>query len=79
MYFLFCLHFLMDDNYLSECLIYKASVSTNASKYYYGTCENTFKERFNYHNCSFRKKTREKNTKLSKYIWEHMGIQRERY
>ena len=70
MYFLFCLHFLMDGNYLSECLIYKASVSTTTNKYYYGTCENTFKERFNNHNCSFRNKSREKNTELSKYVWE---------
>ena len=34
----------MDRNCLSECLIYKASVITTANKYYYGTCENTFKE-----------------------------------
>ena len=33
----------MDGNCLSECLIYKASVSTT-NKSYYGTCENTFKE-----------------------------------
>ena len=31
----------MDGNCLSECLIYKASVSTTTNKYYYGTCENT--------------------------------------
>ena len=50
-------------------IIYKASVSTT-TKYYYGTCENTFKERYNNDNCSFRNKSREKKTKLSKYIWE---------
>ena len=33
----------MDGNCLSECLIYKASVSTTTNKYYYGTSENTFK------------------------------------
>ena len=60
----------MDGNCFSECLIYKASVSTTANKYYYGTCENTSKERFNNHNCSSRNKFREKNTELSKYVWK---------
>ena len=60
----------MDGNCLSECLIYKTSVSTTTSKYYYGTCENTFKEHYNNHNCYFRNKSREKNTELSKYVWE---------
>ena len=60
----------IDGNCLSECLIYKASVSTTANKYYYGPCENTFKEHCNNHNCSFRNKSREKNTELSKYVWE---------
>ena len=39
----------MDGNCLSECLIYKASVSTSTNKYHYDTCENTFKERYNDH------------------------------
>ena len=60
----------MDGNCLSEYLIYKASVSTTANKYYYGTCENTFKECYNNHNYSFRNKSREKNTELSKYEWK---------
>ena len=60
----------MDGNCLSECLIYKASVSTTTNKCYYGTCENTFKERYNNHTCSFRNKSREKNTELFNYIWE---------
>ena len=59
----------MEGNYLSECLIYKASVSTPTNKHYYGTCENTFKERYSNHKCSFRNKSRrEKKTELSKYI-----------
>ena len=68
----------MDGNCLSECLIYKASVNITTNKYYYGTCENTFKERYNRentfkercnnHKCSFRNKSREKNTALSKYV-----------
>ena len=60
----------MDGNCLSECRIYKASVSTTTNKYYYGTCENTFKERYNNHKCSFRNKSREKNTELSTYTWK---------
>ena len=56
----------MDGNCFSECLIYKASVSITTNKYYHGTCENTFKECYNNHNCSFRNKSREKNTLLSK-------------
>ena len=55
----------MDSNCLSECLNYKASVGTTTNKYYYGTCENTFKERYNNHNCSFRNQSRERNIKLS--------------
>ena len=60
----------MDGNCLSECLIFKASVSTTTNKDYYGTCEKTFKERYNNHNCSLRNKSREKNIELSKYVWE---------
>ena len=32
----------MDGNCIAECLIYKASLSATANKYYYGACENTF-------------------------------------
>ena len=54
----------MDGNCLFECLIYRTSVNTTTNKYYYGTCENTFKERCNNHKCSFRNKSHEKNTEL---------------
>ena len=54
----------MDGNCLSDSLIYKASVITTTNKYYYGTCENTFKERYNNHKCYFRNKSREKNAEL---------------
>ena len=60
----------MDGDFLSECLICKASVRTTANKYYYGTCENIFNERYNNQKCFFRNKTCDKNTELSKYIWE---------
>ena len=55
----------MDGDCLSECLIYKASASTTTNRYYYRTCENTFEERCNNHNFSFRNKSREKNIELS--------------
>ena len=60
----------MDGKCLSECLIYKASVSTTTNIYYHGFCENIFKERYGKYKCSFRNKSREKNTELSKYVWE---------
>ena len=58
---------------LSECVVYNAStdrLGTNETKCYYGTCEKNFKERYNNHTTSFKKKSKEKTTKLSKYIWE---------
>ena len=60
----------VDGNCLSECLIYKASVSATTNKYYYRTCKNDFKERYSNHKCSFRNKSHEKNTEFSKYVWE---------
>ena len=56
----------MDGNCLSKCLIHKASVNITTNKYYYVTCENTFTERYNNHECSY--KSTEKNTELSKYV-----------
>ena len=47
----------MDGNCLSKCFIYKAFVSATTNKYYYGACENTFKERYNSHKRSFRNKS----------------------
>ena len=61
----------MDDYRLFECLIYKAFITATTNNYFYGSCENTFKERYNnHHKCSFRKKSLEKNTELSKYVWK---------
>ena len=59
----------MDDNYLSECLIYKASVNTTTNKYYYGTCENTFKERYNNHYVLLELNL-VKRTLNCLYVWE---------
>ena len=66
----------MNGNCLSECLIYKASISTTTNKYYYGTYENAFKERYNNHKCSFRNKSRERT--LSCVIM-YGNSKRERY
>ena len=55
---------------------FKAAVSQTPSqknKYYYGTCEKTFKERYNNHTATFRNKSKQKSTELSKHIWELKG------
>ena len=60
----------LNQNCLSECLVYDAVVNTSTTKNYYGTCEKRFKERYNNHTSSFRNKSRQKSTELSNYIWE---------
>ena len=42
----------------------------NQIKNYYGNCEKNFKERYNNHTASFRNKSKEESTELSKYICE---------
>ena len=44
----------LNQNYLSECLIYNAVVNTSPTKNYYGTCKKSLKERYNNHASSFR-------------------------
>ena len=60
----------LNQNCLSECLVYSAIVNTSTTKSDYGTCEKSFKERYNNHTLSFRNKSRQKSTQLSNYIWE---------
>ena len=56
---------------LQKCIVYKAVVKTGDSDIsYFGACEPTFKERFNNHNKSFNNRKYEKDSELSKYIWE---------
>ena len=55
---------------LSEYLVHNAVVNTSKTKNYYGTCEKSFKERYNNHKSSFRNKSHQKRTELSNYIWE---------
>ena len=50
--------------------IFICSKNKNQAKNYYGTCEKKFKERYSNHTVSFRDKSKEKSTELSKYIWE---------
>ena len=61
---------------LSESLVFKAAVPqklSQVSKYYNGTCEKTFKERYNNHTATFRNKSKQKSTEVSKHIWELKG------
>ena len=44
-------------------------MNTSTTKNYYGTCEKSFKERYNNHTSSFLNKSRQKSTELSNYIW----------
>ena len=53
---------------LSECLVYNAVVNTSRTKYYDGSCEKSFKDRYNSHTSSFRKKSYQKSAELSNYI-----------
>ena len=67
---------LLNNKCLSERLVYKAAVPqapSQINKYYYGTCEKTFKERYNNHTVTFRNKNKQKSTELSKHIWELKG------
>ena len=54
-----------------ENVIYKASITSDqTTKYYYGLSEPEFKTRYNNHTASFRHKHKEKETLLSRYIWQ---------
>jgi len=55
---------------LKKCIIYKATVtSDNSKKCYYGQSEPEFKSRLANHTKSFKYRSYEKDTELSKYIW----------
>ena len=45
-------------------------MNTSWTKNYYGTCEKSFKERYNNHTSSFKNKSRQESTELSNYIRE---------
>ena len=55
---------------MKKCIIYKATVtSDNSIKCYYGQSEPEFKSRLANHTKSFKYRSYEKDTELSKYIW----------
>ena len=55
---------------LKKCIIYKATVtSENSKKCYYGQSEPEFKSRLANHTKSFKYRSYEKDTELSKYVW----------
>jgi hypothetical protein len=61
----------LEGKWLSTCIIYKASVSTDSTAAsYYGICEGEFKVRYNNHTKSFRLRKYENDTELSKHIWK---------
>ena len=63
----------LNNECLSDSLVDKATVSqtqSQISKHYYETCENIFKEWSNNHTTTFRNKSKQKSTELSKHIWE---------
>ena len=43
------------------------------NKYYYGTYKKTYKGWYNNHSATFRNKSKQKSTELSKHIWEPEG------
>ena len=61
---------LLNQNCLCECLVYNAVVNRSTTKNYYGTCEKSFKERYNNHTSSFRYESRQKSTEL---WWESLS------
>ena len=63
----------LNNECLSDSLVHKAAVSqtpSQISKHYYEICENIFKEWSNNHTTTFRNKSKQKSTELSKHIWE---------
>ena len=60
----------LDGKCLSECIVYEATVTTiNNHNVYFGLADGTFKSRYNNHTKSFRLRTYEHETELSKHIW----------
>ena len=63
----------LDNKCLKSKIVYSAAIITDSqrpSKFYLGICEIEFKTRFNDHKKSFCHRQNEKDTELSKYIWE---------
>ena len=72
----------LDNKCPTSKIVYSAKITTNnkqQSKVHCGIKETEFKTRFNNHKKSFRHRRNEKDTELSRYIWElkdkHMEYQ----
>ena len=63
----------LDNKCLTSKIVYSVEIITDdqqLSKFYLGICGTECKTRFNNHKKSFRHRENEKDTELSKYIWE---------
>ena len=62
----------LDGRCLESNVVYKATVSApgKSTKVYYGLTGTDFKQRYRNHTQSFTKEARQKDTELSKYIWQ---------
>ena len=60
----------LDGICLTSCVVYSAEVTAeNNESIYHGITEGEFKSRYNGHATSFRLRSHEKETELSKFIW----------
>ena len=65
----------LENKFLINKIVYKAEIETNndtnelSTKVYFHISETEFKSRYNNHTMSFRNRTHENDTELSKYIW----------
>ena len=65
----------LDNKCLINKIVYKGEIEINndtnelSTKFYFGISKTEFKSRYNNHKMSFRNRTHENDTELSKYIW----------
>ena len=60
----------LDGSCLTSCLVYTATITAENSEHvYHGSTEGEFKARYNGHATSLRLRSHEKETELSKFIW----------
>ena len=60
----------LDGKCLTSCIVYTAKVNAENTEYiYHGSTEGEFKSRYNGHTTSFRLRSHEKESQLSKFIW----------
>ena len=57
---------------MQKCIVYRATVKSDRGEvnYYLGTSDSAFKQRYGNHKKLFKNKCYEKDTELSKYIWQ---------